>query len=94
MSFKPRLCKWCGGEFTPWASQCRYCCDECRDAGKRENLEKNKRKQAEAKLKKPPPAVSVDEVLRFANDYRHRTGHYPHYGEAVALMEKERSGKQ
>ena len=35
------------------------------------------------------PAVSIAQVLAFADRYAAATGHYPYYGEAVALINKE-----
>ncbi len=34
------------------------------------------------------PAVSVAQVLAFAERYAAATGHYPYYGEAVRLIEQ------
>ena len=84
-----KICKVCGREFLPRTHRQAYCSEGCGAMGRRDN----RRRAAERKKRKAAaPAVSVDEVLRFAGRYAAVTGHYPHYGEAVRLLEQEAAG--
>ncbi len=80
-----RYCKICGTVFTPSTHRQVYCCQGCLAAGKRRNRQLA---AARKKEKTRKTAVSVEQVLSFAQRYAAATGHYPHYGEAVQLLEK------
>lgn len=83
-----RKCKFCGKEFTRRANNHTYCSLECRDAFKEQERALSGRKKS---VPQPcAPRVTMNEVLQFAEEYCRRTGHYPHYGEAVKLMEGTR----
>lgn len=84
-----KVCKICGREFLPRTHRQAYCSEGCCVRGRRDN----RRRAAERKKKKAAaPAVTVEQVLQFAGRYAARTGHYPHYGEAVRLLEQEAAG--
>ncbi len=80
-----RCCKICGAMFTPSTHRQVYCGPGCLAAGKRRNRQLA---AARKKEKTRKTAVSVEQVLGFAQRYAAATGHYPHYGEAVRLLEK------
>lgn len=86
---KMRCCACCGKKYTATGPNNKYCSLECRKAA-RQLRDKGKLSQRADGSRR----VSIDDVLRFAADYERRTGRYPYYGEAVVLMEKERSGKR
>lgn len=83
------LCKICGREFFPHTHRQVYCSEACCAAGRRENRRRAAERQ---KRRRQAPAVSIDRVLQFAARYAASTGHYPHYGEAVRLLEQEAAG--
>lgn len=77
-------CKICGESFVPVNHRQVYCSPLCLAAGRR----LNRRRAAARKKEKGGCAVSVEQVLDFAQRYAAATGHYPHYGEAVQLLER------
>ncbi|MBE6778320.1 MAG: hypothetical protein E7541_02935 [Ruminococcaceae bacterium] len=80
-----RYCKMCELSFEPRNHRQIYCSPGCAQLARRLN---NRRYEENKKNKRSAPAVTVDQVLAFAQRYAAATGRYPHYGEAVRLMEK------
>ena len=80
-----RCCKTCELLFEPRNYRQIYCSPGCAQLARRLS---HRRSDANRKKKEPPPTVSVEGVLAFAQRYAAATGRYPHYGEAVRLMEK------
>lgn len=78
-----RECPVCGAVFvTDGAGE--YCNENCLAIARW-----SARRATARRRRMRPPAVSVAQVLAFAERYAAATGHYPYYGEAVGLIERE-----
>ncbi len=76
-------CPICGAVFTP-REGARYCSENCVATARIAA-----RRATERRRRAHTPAVSVAQVLAFAERYAAATGRYPYYGEAVQLIERE-----
>ena len=87
-----RLCKVCGKEYAQMSHAQLYCSHECKRAAKREREReiRAERKQWDLNIKnkKPAPVHSIEDVMRFADEYCKKHGRYIQYAEAVRLMER------
>ena len=85
MADRTKECKVCGGIFTIWSNRQVYCSSECKAIE-----EKRRQREYGKKKEKKLPAVSIEDVVRFTEEYRKKYGKYLHYGEAVILMERSK----
>ncbi len=84
MHMREYECAVCGAVFTPRREGARYCSENCTATARIAA-----RRATERRRRVRQPAVSVAQVLAFAERYAAVTGRYPAYGEAVALIERE-----
>ena len=87
-----KKCKICDCVFVMNSPHHNYCSDECRRKGKNAN-ERNRKNKAKVKVKPSSASASIEDVVRFAEDFRKKHGRYIHYGEAVLLMERRKDNE-
>lgn len=78
-------CEICGAIFVSRSSKAKYCSDQCRRQVQRSAAAKCRKRKGKA-VSYGGPRVTVDDVLRFAENHRRATGEILSYGRAVAKM--------
>lgn len=87
---KYKRCKLCGKEFTVSKGNCRkYCSDECRFKRNQSMKEVYYQNAKEKRAKPKMPKMSINDILRWANEHKQKTGVYLDYAKAREQMKKE-----